>query len=1151
MASGGGIKPCKKTSKYRNNVVCLLCSDQKRRPGCSLGHIESHLSFKKYMCTKCAYKAATEETSMVHTWKTGHQMKCSKNEYMELLASKIYMDCLRATDLGIERVLDELRAQGVNRPRKGESSKKSRTVLNEEQHLQQNAIEDTFEINNETNPTMLENRDEDNFEQVENEAENENQWNAHSNVDDSVQKNSKRVQKACSHKIKVSQKKRRTNSDSLITTSSSTTPCADVTSSSDAVKCKKKKRTSTSLETESRNETATSEIQVSEAAPSKNVDKTASSVEEASQSDAQQFDSAVKSKQFDKVVCQKCGKCNECGKQYKSESGRKFHVIRDHMKRMMKCVIHGCTIQNNCPAALKLHIQNDHKMVISTEINADIFRVFLCAKKKFDAALAVEVIRYFPIDLKSRTVNSAVPSTVNKCKTPTRNDETIEAEATPSQENTTSSRTVCSTPQQNEVDENVTPKRTNMKNIQEAFDNNNDSTAKNASASASNPSDCNPNKNNNENAPNKSHTVVTLSSSDSERDSDEERFERAMHNRSTPANLHELPVLRHPQSQRCVANNDCQSSSHPQLISSQTVAANVSSISTTHVEYLIENSNRRNPLMSSDDVADATPLQAQHIAKPSPLSLLLNASLTSVRQTSSNNDHSPTPQFQPTQSPSTSGCLKSKLEIAQSQTRAQLLQMNQHPSSASPKTDRSNQSNLTMQPTRHRTLLPTPPTPPVNNGYNSAPYSSASSTYNTDQQVHRYDSSNTDATSNNHSTKYSNGWHHHRQHTPYQTSPSFRNAISGDQQTDQQQQQQEQHNQYDNGGYARYQHDRRSGPSDTDNKEWYVYRTPESQKTKSPESVQPSHHTEVHSDSTTKRHQSEKNHRHVHTSHSHKSNVLASKRGINRGISHHKSHLRSTQPTKRNNQQFEWKVQYDDPSSSSHQPGNNSLVIAAKTSSPNSGESVPLGDPSMNKKKQSQPRKIKKESPTSKKTKKERPPKAATAAGKCCRAVKAASSRLSKSALLLCDASKASKQESKRQKRKRMALLSRNGTPKQKPPKKRGCHQLPSSAIKSEPNESPLKRWDSQHHVDQIHYAGTTANHPYVSIIKTELNESISVASSVPMQVATKWSGKRIRLDQSEQSSPTDDANSINMSTLQRIGQRIGLMKKELQDDVP
>ncbi|VDK31590.1 unnamed protein product [Anisakis simplex] len=37
---------------------------------------------------------------------------------MELLASKIYMDCLRATDLGIERVLDELRAQGVNRPRK-------------------------------------------------------------------------------------------------------------------------------------------------------------------------------------------------------------------------------------------------------------------------------------------------------------------------------------------------------------------------------------------------------------------------------------------------------------------------------------------------------------------------------------------------------------------------------------------------------------------------------------------------------------------------------------------------------------------------------------------------------------------------------------------------------------------------------------------------------------------------------------------------------------------------------------------------------------------------------------------------------------------------------------------------------------------------
>uniref|UniRef100_A0A183TY37 C2H2-type domain-containing protein n=1 Tax=Toxocara canis TaxID=6265 RepID=A0A183TY37_TOXCA len=101
--------------------------------------------------------------------------------------------------------------------------------------------------------------------------------------------------------------------------------------------------------------------------------------------------------------------CTECGKEYKSESGRRYHAMRHHLQYMLKCVVHGCTVQEHSPADLKIHIQNDHEVMISNEVNADLFRVFLCEKKKFDAALATEIIRCFPINLRA---NPPVPATV-------------------------------------------------------------------------------------------------------------------------------------------------------------------------------------------------------------------------------------------------------------------------------------------------------------------------------------------------------------------------------------------------------------------------------------------------------------------------------------------------------------------------------------------------------------------------------------------------------------------------------------------------------------------------------------------------------------------------------------------------------------------
>ncbi|VBB27829.1 unnamed protein product [Acanthocheilonema viteae] len=81
--------------KEVRNIHCLLCNANKPFKG-FLSHIrQKHLDYKRYKCTKCAFKTDDEDDSILHLFEKNHDLKFDNANYQEHLAVKIFQDCCR------------------------------------------------------------------------------------------------------------------------------------------------------------------------------------------------------------------------------------------------------------------------------------------------------------------------------------------------------------------------------------------------------------------------------------------------------------------------------------------------------------------------------------------------------------------------------------------------------------------------------------------------------------------------------------------------------------------------------------------------------------------------------------------------------------------------------------------------------------------------------------------------------------------------------------------------------------------------------------------------------------------------------------------------------------------------------------------------
>uniref|UniRef100_A0A0N5AUH9 C2H2-type domain-containing protein n=1 Tax=Syphacia muris TaxID=451379 RepID=A0A0N5AUH9_9BILA len=395
------------SKNVEERVKCLLCEEgESKNEKCNLIHIHGHLGYKKYACRSCKFTCHTEDEAMLHKYKVGHLVTHNNNEYKEALSNLIYLNCLHASEFGISAVVSD-------------------GVINTHSSLAKSELcNSTFDKN-------------DGYK---------------SKIDkDEISKDGF---------LKTRKKDRDITNSGIETSRDAKTSDASFDSSHDSSKRKKAKHDHLTPPADVLVNDKASSSSISSLVEKSKIFYTGCDEQKSSKSEEIAHSSVMPLKRniFQRLNeneisrCCKCGKevsssyfylkthvmevhakyfekdckeseictairscfpastvysdeqCVSCGKFVKTNHGRKTHVITYHFHRNMECVVPGCGLFEAAPNDLKRHIEGVHGVPLSSSVNSETYRLYMVAKKEYEAALAAEIIKYFPFNLPNRNL---------------------------------------------------------------------------------------------------------------------------------------------------------------------------------------------------------------------------------------------------------------------------------------------------------------------------------------------------------------------------------------------------------------------------------------------------------------------------------------------------------------------------------------------------------------------------------------------------------------------------------------------------------------------------------------------------------------------------------------------------------------------------
>ncbi|MFH4979121.1 hypothetical protein AB6A40_005830, partial [Gnathostoma spinigerum] len=358
---------------------------------CSIRHIHEHLCYKKYVCQACSHSFYTEDDSMIHKWKSNHSINIVEDDYKEWLSGRIYMHCLLAAQSGVAAVIQKENMVSKTDGPLANHTRRSMEVV----EVEGSATDFNCEKDNQGREQPGSKRKQRHLSETNEAVEHFTRASPQSKVTEACPLGEKQNEitvgtKDCALSAKVSFPTHHPQDRSMERRETSAEPTCNRLDSSQHLEDQLQKGFITCVK-------CRKEISCDYVKRRKHVLKYHCS--HVTDSECQDILSTEMRTCFPGMVVFSDSQCIECGRHYRSENGRLGHVAKCHFQQLMQCVIPGCSFADSTPSAVKLHLQKDHDIPMSSESSNATFRKFMCAKKNFNACLAAHVLHYFPMEL--------------------------------------------------------------------------------------------------------------------------------------------------------------------------------------------------------------------------------------------------------------------------------------------------------------------------------------------------------------------------------------------------------------------------------------------------------------------------------------------------------------------------------------------------------------------------------------------------------------------------------------------------------------------------------------------------------------------------------------------------------------------------------